>query len=387
MVRILVRPEALQAAGRQMRQAGDQMETIGRHLSTAFSTLSWEVRTRGEMAYQVDVACRLARALSRQAEEMARFLQQKSVDFLEADEGAHHDLEGLGALLNMLRQSLLGSALGSFLAIASAVDRWQRVGALVGAVIPRSMVSSLGWLPGLLPQLFPGQAPSGAPPTVATPPVPPPATAPSGTAPSGTVPSPSNPPPVTPSPAVPSMGGALQARVPHYAQAGAPWSDLRVCEGTWAQYGCTLTSLAMAISYHHPEVEVDRQFMMRLRDAVNDQQLGVVWGRAASYLSSAYGLTLHREPLQQAGRAARVAQVCETALENLHKNPPVPTILGVDSPPHWVVITGCTGEGKSLSDFTINDPGNAGRKTLADFLGAAKYRGSTLTTLVTITKQ
>lgn len=184
----------------------------------------------------------------------------------------------------------------------------------------------------------------------------------------------------------PTPGGVdLTPEVPYVSQHDGPWANDLVRPGTFATHGCLLSSLAMMVKYNNPGVEIDREFMLNLRDGTCNEDHDVVWGQTDQYLQQ-YGLTLERTDITEGP-----GQLMQAALEKLRADPPQPTILGIykGNKMHWLVITGYTGAGDPLNpeDFTIHDPFTDHNWTRLDqFMDADNYRGGTISPLVSVKK-
>ena len=144
---------------------------------------------------------------------------------------------------------------------------------------------------------------------------------------------------------------SVSLSVPLYRQTDARWSSVRLGSSgkSMASIGCTTCSVAMCESY-------------RLGKTVRPDSLAA----EVSYTSG--GALYWPSNYAMCGPSGYLSEIYELLSEGK------PVILGAKNASggtHWIVVTGFKG-GSTLSSsaFTINDPGSAGRTTLAQFLSA-----------------
>ena len=151
---------------------------------------------------------------------------------------------------------------------------------------------------------------------------------------------------------------AVKLNVPSYKQGDSRWKNVYIGTKTIGQVGCTTTSIAMVYSYNTNSTVYPHQVMKKLSYSNND----LYWSSISNVglTSKAYNCSLTNSMLS-------------TIYSKLKQGRPV--IIGAKSSSgsyqHWVVITGYTGTSTTnfnTADFTINDPGSQGCKTLKAFL-------------------
>lgn len=147
----------------------------------------------------------------------------------------------------------------------------------------------------------------------------------------------------------------VSVAVPAFRQGDSRWGWVKIgSQGkTLSQIGCATTSIAMIESYRAGYEITPRTMAARLSYTASGN---VYWPTdyTAVYTKSGYLEAIYRE--LSAGR---------------------PVLFGAKTAAggqHWIVITGYVGgDVLTPSGFTINDPGVAGRKTLAQFFDAYPY--------------
>jgi|GEM_PF-6498627 len=172
---------------------------------------------------------------------------------------------------------------------------------------------------------------------------------------------------------VPDSVPLVQYQVPLLKQGDPEWEETPMAPSsvkaskptTIENYGCAVTSAAMALQYlgvqTDPNDIVARASANDAAAATKDEpneKLGLL---------SVWELSWYKLAQEFPDVTAKAADY--TDLKQLREwLGQGPVILGGTGKngPHFVILTGFTGEGTSLSDFLINDPG-ADRKTLADF--------------------
>jgi hypothetical protein len=180
-----------------------------------------------------------------------------------------------------------------------------------------------------------------------------------------------------PAPAVPET-----ITVPYLSQVNAPWSQVKIGSDTYQRVGCTLTSMAMLVGRHRPDLVPDASIMANLAAGSTNGNGDVVWDQANSYLGAQWGLSLNHLPLPADPTAARQAALLG-AYQSLQSGEPVVLGVGEGNTQHWVVIRGYEGEGapQSPDQFLIHDPYNPNRRHLSDLLNDSKYAGQPLQAL------
>ena len=144
---------------------------------------------------------------------------------------------------------------------------------------------------------------------------------------------------------------SVSLSVPLYRQTDSRWSSVRLGSSgkSMASIGCTTCSVAMCESY-------------RLGKTVRPDSLAA----EVSYTSG--GALYWPSNYAMSGGDSYLTEIYKL----LSKGKPV--IVGAKNASggtHWIVVTGFKGGSTLLaSGFTINDPGSAGRTTLAQFLSA-----------------
>ncbi|MEW8977942.1 MAG: C39 family peptidase [Symbiobacterium sp.] len=175
--------------------------------------------------------------------------------------------------------------------------------------------------------------------------------------------------------------GTIELDVPLLKQADSSWNDVKLGGGTVGSQGCTVTSIAMVMQFYRPDLTVDGEFMHNLVSNVTQQGI-VYWYKADEHLEG-YGLQLQHQFIDGWDEK----DILKEILQHLEQGNPV--ILGVESPPHWVVVTGYNGtdrENLTLADFLINDPGG-NRRTLEDLRTDDLYKNSEYDGLAVITRR
>jgi|GEM_PF-2602524 len=171
-------------------------------------------------------------------------------------------------------------------------------------------------------------------------------------------------------------GVKVQWDVPMLKQddGGVAWGELRMApktvktakSATVANYGCALTSAAMALRYLG--IDTDPKDIIE-RATWNDANYPKeVEDHKTLGLASVWNLYWYLLGAEYPGVTTRNSEYkdLEQIRDWLAKGPVILGGSGSDGP-HFVVITGYTGSGENSTDFLINDPGKA-RTTLADFL-------------------
>lgn len=156
-----------------------------------------------------------------------------------------------------------------------------------------------------------------------------------------------------------SSSVAVRLNVPHYMQTDSRWENTCIGSKTIGQVGCLITSAAMLHSFRTGSTVLPNA----MKDKLKFKDNCLIWasltalGYTQEYLSGSITQE-HMADIYSQLRAGR------------------PVILGAYSAKkgysHWIVITGYTGSSTSsfqTSDFTINDPSDSTRTTLAQFLG------------------
>lgn len=142
----------------------------------------------------------------------------------------------------------------------------------------------------------------------------------------------------------------LSLSVPYYRQTDSRWSAYPI--GSYGDnigtIGCTTTALAMTESYHTGSVVTPDKMAARLSYSASGSLYWPDWcsveNAGSDYLLRIYNLLKSGKPVVFGAKKANGSQ-------------------------HWVTVTGYKGGNRlSASDFTVNDPGSAGRTRLSDFL-------------------
>lgn len=145
-----------------------------------------------------------------------------------------------------------------------------------------------------------------------------------------------------------SAANGVSLNVPSFKQTDSRWKNVTLGSSgkTIGAIGCTTTCLAMTESFRTGTVIYPDRMAGRL-----------------SYSSggSLYWPSNYVTDISSASWLYRVKTLLNSGK---------PVILGCKNysgSMHWVVITGYTGGGNAVSDFSINDPGSAYRTKLSDF--------------------
>ncbi len=164
--------------------------------------------------------------------------------------------------------------------------------------------------------------------------------------------------PVTSAPTTKPSGATVRLNVPMFKQTDSRWSKVYIGNRTIGQIGCTTTCIAMVYSYKTGKTVYPNAVMKKLRYANND----LYWSSISNVglTSKAYNCNMSNKILSDIYSKLKAGK---------------PVIIGAltasKGDQHWVVITGYTGTSTtsfSTADFTINDPGYQGSKTLKAFL-------------------
>lgn len=148
---------------------------------------------------------------------------------------------------------------------------------------------------------------------------------------------------------------AISLSVPHYMQTDKRWASVTLGKSgkTIYRVGCTTTSIAMIESYRtgttiYPDAMSKKLSYTSSGNVYWPSDYTAVYS-SSDYLSKIYAQLKAGKPVLFGAKTAAGGQ-------------------------HWVVITGYTG-GSSLttSGFTINDPADSSRKTLADLYADYPY--------------
>ena len=164
----------------------------------------------------------------------------------------------------------------------------------------------------------------------------------------------------------PSKEIAIKLDVPYYRQNDPDWKNVVISTKTLGAVGCTTSCAAMVYSYQRGE-EIDPGEM---RDLLTYSGNNIVWDSVKKTLGVS---------VSSCGWERISTDTLQKILDQLRKGKPV--ILGGTAAAnssdnqHWVVINGYNGNPADLKeeDFTILDPGNKSRKSLADFLKYKPY--------------
>lgn len=147
----------------------------------------------------------------------------------------------------------------------------------------------------------------------------------------------------------------ISLSVPSYKQYDSRWKNARIgTQGdTIGSSGCTTTALAMTESFRLKKT-VD---VLKMRSLLRYSSSGQLYwpenyvtsvSTQGSFLQDIYSVLKQNKPVIAAVKKKNGSQ-------------------------HWVVVTGFNGSALTPSAFTVNDPGSAGRKTLADLMADYPY--------------
>lgn len=172
------------------------------------------------------------------------------------------------------------------------------------------------------------------------------------------------------------QGTGVQYRVPVLKQVAADWKETGMAPAetdaskatTIGNYGCAVTAAAMALQYLG--VQTDPNDIVNR--AIRNDEAAARDERENTDLSLSSVWELNWYQLAKEYQGIKVSDASYVDLKQIREwLAKGPVILGAtgENGPHFVVVTGYTGEGIALSDFTINDPGED-RRTLSDFHGA-----------------
>lgn len=107
MTRIVVSPERLRSMGSYLKVNSENIYTLATQLRNATNTLDWETRYKTNIDDQVNAACKQARNLAAQLQDLSQFLRTKAQAFEDAD---RQSAEGLRVLDGSIRQFVEGSS-------------------------------------------------------------------------------------------------------------------------------------------------------------------------------------------------------------------------------------------------------------------------------------
>lgn len=142
----------------------------------------------------------------------------------------------------------------------------------------------------------------------------------------------------------------IRLSVPSFKQYDSRWKNMKIgTQGdTVGSSGCTTTALAMTESFRLSRTVDVSEMRSRLSYSSSGQ---LYWPKnyvtalssQDSFLEDIYSVLRQNKPVIAAVKKKNGSQ-------------------------HWVVVTGFCGSSLTASAFTINDPGSASRKTLADLM-------------------
>lgn len=368
MTAIRVEPADLEQAAAAIKQAEGLLSTLEPQIRQRSSSLDWQAGMKDDLETMVDQAARRAGALAAESASLVQFLLQRAEAYRQADEQGQAQItrptERIAAATSGLATAIWQGAPSAPTATqAPTPEQLRFIQRTLGVQEEGFGPQTKAALQRLHAEYGLSMPPSGQ--------IDPQAWALVG----------HNLTRGTGAPGAPAI--PMQPFVPYHMQTDPAYAAVEFgTSDTYGKSGCTLTAISMLVDYHRDSFEATPESMGALaRETVNADG-NVVWGQADSYLQKQWGLSLVHHPLP-AGPTA-----LDTAMTEAHQalTQSEPVVIGVQNGAnqHWIVVRGFTGSGAPTdpAQFLIHDPANTSRKTLADLLNDAKYRGGQLQAIV-----
>lgn len=155
-----------------------------------------------------------------------------------------------------------------------------------------------------------------------------------------------------------NTGVRVSLNVPSFKQFDSKWKNTYIGNRTIGQIGCLLTSVSMKYSYHTNTTTYPNVMKSKLHFSNND----MYWSSLSNLgyqVTGNYGCSINQSIMSKIYTQLKAGK---------------PVIIGGqkrNGGPHWIVITGYTGNSTSSfnsANFTINDPNSSSRTNLQQFL-------------------